>query len=311
MANGLMALSAFENQIQNLQRNRQERSADAYDQGIQALQEAKNSKFKDKEALLKACDLLFLSLKNNRKNPDPFLALAYVLILMGDTKKAIRYLKEVQKIEPENELACKLFQSILESQKMMLEKPENSSFVSSSASESQEPSTLYDAMESEIQTFLKQVRANQKPVLVCLNSEALESLKTEFQILSEALNRFDQQIKQLEASLDVTPLYLLLRPIETLILNYQRAMNQSRSLQKLSADLLKTKQETLSMIQAVNQNGQSVQPELEILLDTCDTFADRLDELEAKKIDIQVLLLSYEDLLKHVSFLQDVCDEKF
>jgi chorismate-pyruvate lyase len=57
------------------------------------------------------------------------------------------------------------------------------------------------------------------------------------------------------------------------------------------------------------QDIEVLEENLQVLLDHCDSVADRLDELESKKINIHPLQTPYQHYAEQLERFQDVLEE--
>ena len=86
----LKALSGLQAQREQLDARRSRLSGDAYQQGLEAFARASRSDFKDREALRQALDAWFEAIKQQRGNPEPYISLGYLFLLLGDSRTAVR-----------------------------------------------------------------------------------------------------------------------------------------------------------------------------------------------------------------------------
>lgn len=301
-------MAGFEHQLSALAQNRQQRSEEDYQAGIQALAQAKAAGFQDKTLLKQACERLMSALQKNRNNPRPYIAMGYLLMISADRNRAKRYFLTALKLDPQNETAQNFLASMAEAAEIELQAHDTlqrfERFQTSS-----DPDLQYQSLEKMIATTLKQVMSVPHQAEPALEPEALAKLREQSTELLELKAGIEKQIELLEDELDTTPLYFQLHPLEVILRRYQKALKTSAEFLRLQTEIAGLKQETCRLIQAANEQKE-VPQSLDALLDACDALADQLDEFETRKISIQPLETSYHELLGLVRILQEVLDEK-
>lgn len=304
----LKAIAGFDHQLQALAEKRHQRSEADYQAGIQALADAKASGFEDKAALKQACDHLMAALQKNHKNPRPYIAMGYLLMITADRPRAKRYFHRALKLEPDNQAAQNFLASMAESARIELQAQDTLKRFEQFQTET-DPDALYHSLEKMLITTLKQVMSAPHQAEPVLDPKALVRLSAKAEELQELKTGIEKQIAPLEEELDTTALYFQLRPLEVILRRYKRALEISEEFLDLQADIAELKQETCRLIQTANSK-QEIPPDLDALLDACDALADQLDDLEARKVNIQPVEKIYQELLGFVRILQEVLDEK-
>lgn len=314
MTQSMLALSGFESQLQQLTNNRQQSSDQSYTEGMRLLFQAKESNFQDRQALKSACDLLLKSIQKNRQNVSPYISVAYILMLLADHKRASKYLRQALRLDPQNENANNLLECIQEVQKIQLTPEEKqATFISrfQQNPQIQDYGVLYEQTEKKIKELLLQLMRTPHSTQAVLEPDELEKLSSKHSELKHFMQHFESQFKLIEHELNTSALYVLIRPLETLLKRYQQAIHQSQVFMQMIEQIEGVKRQTLRLINELQLQHRDIGSELEPLLDFCDAQADQLDDLEHKKINITLIKPFYKQLIEHVSLLQDLYDEKF
>lgn len=326
----LKVLSDCEGQLQHLTRERHQRAEAQYRLGVEALQQAQASGFADRQALQQATQNLLEALQKNRRNPQPYLMMTYLLMLLGDYPRARRYLREALRLEPGHPTALQLQAGLEEVQQQNVSpadlqaqaerasayRARQPQLGSQAPLEPLDPEALYEQTEQALSTQLRswlQARHNPLPTL---DTAELAAIITQQEQLDKQLTNFRQQLTLLEADTDTQPLYKLLQPLEALQRRYRRAGELSASFAGFLADTAAATAQAQHLLAALN-DASAGGPALEQLLDVCDALADRLDALADRldaladqKVDILPIKPPYKHLLALVGHIQDTWDDK-
>eukprot|EP00281_Chroomonas_sp_CCMP1168_P021127 CAMPEP_0206234866 /NCGR_PEP_ID=MMETSP0047_2-20121206/12826_1 /ASSEMBLY_ACC=CAM_ASM_000192 /TAXON_ID=195065 /ORGANISM="Chroomonas mesostigmatica_cf, Strain CCMP1168" /LENGTH=192 /DNA_ID=CAMNT_0053658995 /DNA_START=35 /DNA_END=609 /DNA_ORIENTATION=- len=87
------------------------------DSGYKDLARSQESGFEDKMALKSASSNFFSAVHCNPGKPQAWVAIGYLLLLLGDNQHAARYIKQAKSVDPTNEDAGKLLDFVLEENK--------------------------------------------------------------------------------------------------------------------------------------------------------------------------------------------------
>lgn len=301
-------MAGFEHQLNALAQNRQHRSEEDYQAGIEALARAKAAGFQDKTLLKQACERLMSALQKNRTNPRPYIAMGYLLMISADRNRAKRYFLTALKLDPQNETAQNFLDSMAEAATIELQAQDTLKRFERFQTGS-DPDLQYQSLEKMIATTLKQVMSVPHQAEPVIDPEALAKLQAQSEEVHELKTGIEKQIVFLEDDLDTTPLYFQLHPLETILRRYQKALKTSAEFLRLQTEMETLKQEACQLIRAAHEQ-QDVHQGFELLLDACDALADQLDDYETRKVSIQPLETTYHALLGLVRILQEVLDEK-
>lgn len=295
----LKALSGLQAQREQLDARRSRLSGDAYQQGLEAFARASRSDFQDREALRQALDAWFEAIKQQRSNPEPYISLGYLFLLLGDSRTAVMYLKAAQNIAPRHPDPPVLIE-------LLLREGRAEPAVSPAAAQGSIDDESFEALEAELRDWLRRIQTWQPPVPTPADQERLQ-LANCHQELAQALSEFQAQLIALEAEFDVSQLRARLRPLESKLQQYGQAIRLSEQFAELSATI----QQLYGLTRKASQDiGDEPLPDLEQLLDDCDAIADRLEAIEAKGFDISPLSGPYEALCQAIEKLQDKLDEQ-
>ena len=278
-----------------------------------------------KPFLLQACDAFSEGIRFQRTNPEPYVGFAYVLLLIGNTDKAIGYIQEAQRLEPDH---ADIGLLLLEWKRQTSPKP-----AAGKATSNQPPAArpvsapagpamaaidydaLYDKLELQI---MSEVRALMNAPLVeakpSIEVGHISELEQQIKAIQKQLASFERQLKVIDEEIDIVELSLKLKPIEVMLRRYQKARQVSGILTSLCQDITEQYRLAHQMLQEsrLSTDAEDVpiaEENLEVLLDRIDSFANCLDELEAQGHDIEAALQRYNRLLAVLEDLQETLDD--
>lgn len=303
----LALLKELKNQTQSLATNRRQSSDDSYQVGIQHLAKAQESGFEDKASLKEASKHFIKAIQFGRQNPEPYIAMAYLLILLGDQMTATRYLSEARRVDPQNADAEVLF-TFLQSPEPVDEDEDDFELVALDG-EAGDEDAQYEEAQRLIRSLLRQTQ--DLPKHPALNPGAFKQLEEQYLELEQKLQQIYGVLEELELEMDTTHLAQQVRPLEA-------ALQQFAKLRRMSGRLIRVVQEMLQICEQLDADlgtlslpgadaGQWNQ-NLEKYLDDCDRFADLLDEVDEQGFSISQLEPYYNQLVGKVEALQDVID---
>lgn len=301
----LALLQQMKSQTQNLAVNRRQNSDEFYQQGIELLAQAQAAQFADKESLKEASKLLMRSIQYGRQNPEPYVAMGYLMILLGDPVHAIRYLSEARRVAPDNADALQLIDYLQRPAGSQDSEPDLDKPDFGEGNEEIEQS--YDRVQKLIAELVQ--KAEQLPAAPAFSPQDFRLLEETHQFLETHLQEAYQLLEVLEMELDVSSLSQQLRPVE-------QALQQSAQLRRLSGRVIRMQQQMSTKEQEVQAeiggatvSATELNQRLEDYLDLCDLFADQLDEIDEFGHGIAPLEPYYNKLVAAVESFQDYIDE--
>lgn len=276
-----------------------------------------------KPLLKQACDAFAAGIRSQRSNPEPYIGFAYVLMLLGNTDKALGFVKEAQRLQPDHEDVALLMAEVkhrasLKPAAQTRNAASKPSFAGGRAAvvvTKIDYDALYEQLDREIMVKVKSLMT--APLVepkASVDPGHLARLDQQIQAIKKQLAHFEHQLKILEEEIDTVELSLKLKPLEGLLRNFQKALQASGILNSLYQEM--TAQLRL-MIQILKETRLSTDPEdvaiveenLEEFLDRMDGFANGLDDLEAQGHEITSAMQRYHSLLAVVEDLQDALEE--
>ncbi|PIQ28053.1 hypothetical protein COW36_06860 [bacterium (Candidatus Blackallbacteria) CG17_big_fil_post_rev_8_21_14_2_50_48_46] len=287
--------------------------------GMELLHQAHLEKFKQTATLSQAVDALSASIKFKRTQPEPYLALAYILFIIEDFESAIEYLRETLRISPDHPDALGLLEII--TQKSALSKsssqPPSSRpphFVAASESEAE---LDYDALYDQLEAFIVQQvsRVSLFPALrPRADSKGQKEILKFYQEIKEILLSAQKQMQILEEELEVQDLQTRLQPLEVLEKRFALLLQISEQikviLQRIESEFEIAQQQVLSLGEIENRDDfQIMEENLESLLDTTDQLADEIEGLDQKGYPAPEVEGVYAKLVSEIEKLQDGIDE--
>ncbi|MGV3523435.1 MAG: hypothetical protein ACO1RX_04385 [Candidatus Sericytochromatia bacterium] len=282
----LQALAGLQAQRDALDARRGAQAQQFYEQGLQAFAQAAQRGFRDKALLQQALEAWIQAVRQQRTQPEAYIALGYLFHMLGDKRSAVMYLKTAQQMAPQHPDPPMLLD-------LLLQRPSRAE---------NEGDSEWESLENQLREWHARLphwpraQASLDPA-ICLG------LSTSRDELQTALARLQQGLQSLEHSQDVAPLRQQLLPLEQQLQGYVQALKQSQQLQQLQRDLAAAHQQ----VKTASQNGLSAAG-LEQLLDACDALADRVDAL-GEQPGSEPLFDAYAELANAVERLQDKLDE--
>jgi tetratricopeptide (TPR) repeat protein len=274
-----------------------------------------------KKILLETFDFFTQSLSAQRSHPNSYIGIAFILILIGKPVKALSYIKEAQRLAPNHPDIQILLEMIQRIPKQGVASPTTQQRLQPSFSPREDQleeidfDNLYDQLEAmiitEVRLMLQDAGSQPKPS--CEEKE-LKGLERRLSALRQKYQTICEQLKILEIEFDTCELEGQLKPFKVSLDRIKQVVIVSQDLIQLKKKIQEQNQLTLVLIDEVKSNLEIedvpvVQENIEILLDQCDLYADKLDESEEKKYPVQALILHYQDLVGHVETLQEEFDE--
>ncbi len=292
-----------------------------------------------KPYLLAACDAFAEGIKFQRVNPEAYIGFAFVLVAINNPAKALGYVKEAQRLQPDHPDVAPLLEAIQNKISQKAAQPSRSDAITRDgsleglnlagsaalglpaqaqtalASNDVDLDELYDQTEIEIMTDIKLLMTqNLLNPAISIQPAAQLKLAQQLMELQGRKHYFDQQLKRIDQEIDTDELSLKLKPLEQAIRRYEKALDLSKELAGLSAEILAQDQLTQQILQEIRTSIEPadipiVEENLEILLDQTDLFANRLDAYEAQGVQAQESIQAYNKLLKSVEELQDALED--
>lgn len=319
----LSLLHALRQQSSQLASQRHEKSDEAYQEGLKALAQAQASGFRDKAALKQASQQFLKAIQMARGKAEPYVGLAYLLLLLGQQAQAVRYLQQAQRIEPEHEDTRKLLQYIQNPQAFAAPTPEptpsqqgDSGFrilalerpeaPTAEASDDERPRVLREKL-----TMLS-YEASKLPTALILDRKQLTLARQQVQEWEDQLEVIQEDIHDLERTQNVNSLLRSVQVLERRIEKLDKLCRDSAHLCQIHDDILDAQLDVrgaLKQSHFVPEEADALEARLEEFLDECDRLADLIDESEAQGLETQALAMNYEALTAAVERFQDAVDD--
>jgi tetratricopeptide (TPR) repeat protein len=280
---------------------RHEKADKLYRLGSEYLKRASedNPNVPDRALLRNAARCFTASIEHNRKDPRPYLQQAYLFLLTGNSRKAIRYIQEAQRLQPDSPRARQLLDH---AQKQASRGQKKAAAVIRQAAPpnpalmGQRRQAFIEEVSEVVERAFRELQTLQptwaKPVL-----EGYRKLQDEY---SSTYNRLCKRLDQLEQHLDVQDLDRELQKLEV-------SLNRLDDICELSGQMValfqriehlrKLLEKQLSDCRQNEAAKSGVQPTLDRYQPVCDELADELDTLEGSGFDISALMPGYEALI--------------
>ncbi len=259
---------------------------------------AEQSGYRDREILKKAADVFAIGIQYNRKNPLPYLGLAYLFLLVNDPQSAAPYLAMAQQLDPHHPDLGSLMEWL-----------EGKTNTTDSAPDSD---AQLEKFELLLGNALKRYLAS-KP-LPSIDPNRYLRLQEEHLALQELCQNFQRDLIQLQSESDLLGMEQQLQTLMAQLKLFEQAVKVSqdylRLLRQIKTDVSETEAlyQRLSLLTEVREIN-AIEQTLENLLDRCDGFADCLDDYDQKGFDIQAVERVYQELCRKIEALQEGLEE--
>lgn len=266
-------------------------------QGMELLHQIQSENFSSEDKIRKTYQLLKQSLAQTPSLPEPYLAMAYLLLLSGDLDSSMLILKEALLHAPDNQDVHKMMGYITQAKR--------------THRSSQNTHIDWDRLHDQVGEMIV------KHLHYYLKSQEEHSPDTvnqgTFKKLTTLVNTINDYIQTLEKEFDVMDLRHKIHPLTVLWKQYRQKLD----LASQNAEILDEIENELRCVNALIQKIQNTvllpdfERDFESILDNCDLIADKLDDLSQQGHDIQKLEIPYNQWLEKVAYLQALLDESF
>jgi hypothetical protein len=295
---------------------RHQQSAELYAQGRQLIREAIKQAV-DKTKLKQATDCFAKGIQANYKNPSNYFGMGFLFLLIAQPRQALPYLKAGLDLEPGSKLGNELLQQAQKGVQPKTAQKPNIPQLSQLDKPSDEIDfdDLYDSTEAAIMLFLKQILTDEVLGFApSPNPKQLALLQSKLKLFQEKTQEFSQRLQILDQEMEVTDLRQQLSAID-------KALQRMLTMRQLFEQFIEIHQdiqkhtdltdEIMAESQATDDPNdiEVLEENLQVLLDHCDSVADRLDELDAKKVNIHPLQAPYQHYAEQLERFQDVLEE--
>lgn len=319
----LKTLSQFDTLKDRLTASRSQNAEKFTDQGLALLAQAlkQTQVANQKTLLMDAFDLFVKALSSQRTQPEPYIGIAFVLILIGNFTKATKYVKEAQRLAPKHPDVALLFEMIKNLQlKGRIPAPTSpQTTIRPSKTENKierlDYDELYDQLEMQIITEVRLMMQDSQaiPSPTC-EERQFKKLKEQYTSLLNLYENIQRQCQIVEQEIDISDLEKQLKPFTINLARFENALKISNDLLQLNENLCTQLDKVNTLLAEIKEYQRAedlliAEENLEILLDNCDLYANQLDEAESKKYRVQILLNLYENMIAQMESLQDLLDE--
>lgn len=305
--------------LEALEERKVKKSAeDHYIEGVKKLEAAEDGGFQDKNALMQIYQHFNAAVKLQKQEIKYLNTMAYFLILVGNHKNALTYLATSLKIDPKNDSALKLQQSVqdimhmtpLQKQKYAVEAFSNRPYPKSD----DDFDALYEALEDFIEEQTRYFMQSTVSPEVTLDAAKVDEQQKMFAQLEEIQETVVEKLKILEQDQDVSALWDKTRNLEALNTRYYNSLRLNSIFMMVLDGINEARTMTMEIFQEIKQKSDDevqaldLDPQINQIYDYCDELADQLDRL-SQETNIYLLEREYESLIQFVQHLQDTLDD--
>lgn len=276
------------------------------DTGLKLIQTAQNYPFEQASPLLQAVQVLMEALRYRQADVRCHLALAYAFNLMNREDMAQRFVRQAAELAPDQQLVADMLW-IFGCEEEETDLPD-ACFPEVRALQQSEAQELFLRMENHI---IARVHRLMKHPLCQLEPDASLERAQLFQSgLSDIRAMYldiQQRLQHLAPHLAVEMLFQRLQPLKAQLRRLQDKLALCCELRLLQQQLDVSMQACLHLHQAFSRylTSETLQAEIDVLLDDCQDFSHRLDKLETENCQIQDLKGLYHALVDQVSALME------
>jgi tetratricopeptide (TPR) repeat protein len=321
----LSLLESLRQQSSQLASQRHEKSDSAYQQALAALSKAQASGFKDKIALKEASQMFLKAIQMARGKAEPYVGMAYLLLLLGQQQQAVRYLTQARDIDPDHQDTQKLL-SYLQNPAAFAPPESQPPQHATPPAHAQERSGLNrlersapgpvrsESKQDDIRTRLTELsyQASQLPLEITLDRKQIKHIEKQLQDWEDCLDHLQEDIADLEMLENVNGLQRSVQVLERRIEKLQQLHRDSLHLSQVREGILDVQFEVRATLKDETLEGtapEALEERLEHFLDECDRLADLIDEAEGRGLNTQSVAAAYEALASDVEQFQDAVDD--
>lgn len=281
---------------------RQNKAQEAIQRATTFFQEAYNTGFKQRDKVLKASNAFIEAIKYNRRDPHPYVAMGYLLLVFDDRQQALGYLKTALELDPHQPDAQNLLKIAV--QPAEKSKPKQTIPVANFTS-AIDYDALYDQCETWVRQHTFQAMSIQLPAGATVEPTVIEQLKQQYQTLQDAYQLIVEHVRVIDEEIDTGELTRQLRPLETRLKQLAKLYQECQTFVRIHTEI----RELTNQVETRLKHENTRELFLESILDHCDTLADQLDNLSQKGVAIAELEQVYNHLVEQVGLLQEMLDD--
>lgn len=277
-----------------IHRYRHEESENHCNRGVECLLLAEEDGYENRELLTEAADAFLEAIRHYRQNTEAYVGMAYLLWILGDTPRALQYLEEGLRTQPNHADVHRLIKQV-----------SGQGVSAPTAAVGNTTNAQYQAIREQVRVLQERVKTEDTRLIrPTINAHEIERLQ-------EALGQWEQHYHEVLNAIDGLDTFHVrvtltceLSTLQDRILDYHSALNCSTELlalddkiQTLHREVKTTEQDFLA------QKPGMYEALLDAYYDQCDVLADALDALENKNIPVRVLDSHYQQLVDRVESL--------
>jgi hypothetical protein len=256
----------------------------AYEQGMNRFAQAQAAGFNDPAQLRETCQLLIDAIRHQHHLPDPYIALAYLMLLLDNRSAALHYLDEALRIDPGNPSAASLSQ-----------------LIHTDSTPRQVNPHFEQRFEALLEKTIRDISQSPPPE-PCAEEEGLRQLEAQ----AIALRRQYDELSDLALPEEREKLPPIAKRLEL----FEKALQLSCELQEVHTRLLEERDTAASLDLLTASNAPLAGQELTQTLSHCDELADEINALESIGIPVSELEADYAKLADTVEQVQTHLHEK-
>lgn len=320
-----MDLSALVKQTKTdgagLSSHREKLAQEHIEKGTALMRQAHQDEFKNPSILTQAGEAFVAAIQCNRTKPEPYLAMAYLFMLVENFEAAGKYAQEVCRLHPKNPDAILMVEQItksLHAQKKQQSAPPQRPKPDFKAPLPESPEDidydeLYDQTEALIIAEVQKI-AHYPPPEPIGDPKKFKELSKYQKSLEAIIANIQKQLQIIDEEIETSNLVAKLKPLEIITKRYNATIELSQHVMALHQRIEEEQQLVVAQLGSLTEiesreDLKIMEENLDSLLDGTDQIADEIDTLEQKGYSAKDTEKRYETLVKDVEKLQDAIDD--
>lgn len=293
-----MDLSALQQSRSGHLHARHEKAEKLYRLGCEYLRRAMETGVEPDRSLLRNAARCFTAaIENNRRDPRPYLQQAYLFLLSRNSRKAVRYLQEAQRLDPQHPRVTQLLEH---AQKQAATGTKKSQTKAPLPPNPQMLAQKRMAFIQEVETLLGRAYRELQNLPPTWAKPVLDGYRKLQEEYNSIYNRMCKRLDSLEKHMDIRDLDRELQKLEVTLNRLDDICELSGQMVDLFQridHLRKLLEKQLGQAQKDPNARAGVQALLDRYQPVIDSLADELDMLEGSGFDISALMPGYEALI--------------
>lgn len=295
---------AFKHSAQNKNEQRIQEAQNYYWLGLYGLVLLEKQAFQDKALAKQLSQTLLKAIQLYRKAPEPYVALAYLLMAYGQSARALRYLQTALELDSQQPDAQKLM-ALLKGQSFTVQRMLRVEEILA------QPAFLHahwrtkytgiqkmQALLERIHSHVEELEQQQSFFQPSSETEQIETLEYHLDEMDELQHLIEVCLHQVKEPALLKGLHLRLGSLVKLRQKMNQLLKTSHTLADLHDEIEDLSEQVRMALEdlEIPERRTEIQTNLDRWFFRCDQFANQLEELETHPYNLQAMFRDYEDL---------------